>query len=1785
MLVRLAFFLLRSNWQVGRGRMSKYPSKFQRFFGKGPAQVAISLFAIWIGHAASVTPVSAAEAVMSRGDAAVTQFSGAKTDADVPKKVHPLDVTLIDQDGVSLNIYDLSNLGTPGTGEIADVEARLSFKARDIGQVFGVALDSLTSDQPPNIYVGASSLYGLQIVGDRDGDTIRLAKGEPGAQWMPGQWGKERGGGPGTIWKIDGTTKEISLFSNIISGDLENAGPGLGGIAFDALAQRLYVANLETGKIHMLDMAGREMALYDHGTNGRPNAGLDPVAWDGTGRMFLESPEFDVENPETWGYADKRRRVVALAAENDRLYYSVADGPVVWSVGLRVDGSFLEDARLEVDVTGTPNNNMITGIAFDGPETMYVTQRGDTAGSYEYTTFARPQKSSVLRYTWSQEDSAWVESPEEYAVGEEPVHRATNGGLALGYGYDSDGNIDYDKCRQTLWTTGEHLISGGERTVHGLQGQDKTNGQSMSGAGPRSGSTALQGDFREVRETELEPPEGAWYTASDEREGDEKAHGYVGSIATFAPCDGESISEGDRPLPEWPPVSPEPPEKIPGMYIQKECFPGLIGGVITCRISVTNIGLDPWSPVTISDTSTILAGPDAGQDVPIVGFTPDAPDWLCSPVPTTAFQCVLPAGIVLPGMTRFVDVQVDTAPLAAAGNGGFRNCAALLAPFGGIACAEGATGLSGLIINKTGDDACNPGDPCKFVMTISNGGTKTFTGDVQISDSMFVGGAGVAAPITATDLNCNGGNPAALPFTCVVPVSIAPGDTQDYSVVVTMPAAPPSYWAQNCFAAFDPGFAPPGGPFPSPGGPGGPGFGSPANPACHWVKAGNPPPQSNLIISKSNIGDTCDSSIGTGVASCEYEINIKNDGPSPFNNVITIDETTPPGSNLFLDPNWPCAGGPPVSTCTSPAAIPIAPGDTFTLKATIQIPALLTEPTCQVPNTVAITAPVGAPWNILGGDDTANATHNTALIATLNPDGTVSVACDPTNLKTEKKIVSCTDAPGSKTCTYNVTVRNMGPDPYTGPINIEDSFSAAPTSVTFSDGWNCSGGGADYLCTKDKVEFAAPDKPGLHSVTLEIKATIPTADQCTVQNTVHMSFPLAGTRFNQLGHDDTDSVSSPVNSPKCQEKPTCEAPGDGEFQSASGACVCQEGFTRERDGTCQPIDPVEPPDRETCPDGNPIPRSGKCPCEPGTTWNSETFTCEGEEQCVPGPNEYRTSSGQCVCKSGYRRRDGECVRIIVDPVPDPDRCIPGPNEYRSSKGNCYCKDGYERDDRGLCVPERELCIPGPNEYRSSRGYCYCRDGYERDSYGICVPIAEVCIPGPREYRTRDGWCACLPGFERDDLGRCVPVIVICIPGPNEKRTTFGRCVCKRGYERNRYGKCVPEWPQCPPRWHYFHGECVPDHDPEKECRKLGGEWYHGKCILPPDPIKECKKRGGKWKKGKCIFPPDPIEECEMKGGRWSHGKCIIEPDPIKECKKKGGTWNGRTCILPPDPKEECKNKGGKWKRGKCILPPDPAEQCKKKGGTWSGRTCILPPDPKEECKKKGGKWRKGKCVLPPSPAEQCKKKGGTWNGKTCVMPPSPKEECKKKGGKWRKGKCVLPPSPAEQCKKKGGTWNGRTCIMPPSPKEECKKKGGKWKNGKCITGPTPAEQCKKKGGKWNGKKCTFPPSPAEQCKKKGGKWKNGKCVTGPSPQQQCKQKGGKWKNGKCVTGPSPKQQCKQKGGKWKNGKCVTGPSPKQQCKQRGGKWKNGKCVTGPSPKQQCKQRGGKWKKGKCLTPS
>src|SRR5271157_4769528 len=175
--------------------------------------------------------------VIAAGDAAVTGFSGAPPPPAIAPGDDPAALTFIDLNGPSLRIVDLHNMGGPAKAQLVGAPKPFTFSAASIGQVFGVALDDA---EPPNVYVAASSAYGLPIVAPGpDGQPSHIRVGAPGATFMRGLWGPQAG--PGSIWKIDGATARVSLFADVTTNGRANSGAALGGLAFDPESKSLFV--------------------------------------------------------------------------------------------------------------------------------------------------------------------------------------------------------------------------------------------------------------------------------------------------------------------------------------------------------------------------------------------------------------------------------------------------------------------------------------------------------------------------------------------------------------------------------------------------------------------------------------------------------------------------------------------------------------------------------------------------------------------------------------------------------------------------------------------------------------------------------------------------------------------------------------------------------------------------------------------------------------------------------------------------------------------------------------------------------------------------------------------------------------------------------------------------------------------------------------------------------------------------------------------------------------------------------------------------------------------------------------------------------------------------------------------------------------------------------------------------------------------------------------------------------------------------------------------------------
>ncbi len=760
--------------------------------------LALALFtSLGAGLSQANAQANTQNAGLARGDAVVTGFSGIKPlDVSVPPGASPLDYFFIDLQGASAEILSLESLGYGPQGQLAPAPVKRQITAGQVGQVFGVALDDGQGQPVPNIYLGATSAYGIQIVGpdkNGDGQPDRLKTGAPGAQFMAGQFGPAPDGTPGTIWRVDGMTGAVTPFATLP----HNSGPGIGAIAFDRRTHEFFASDLDNGLIYRISPDGHVVDSFDHGVSGRPVQGLPAIADNGQ-VMDITSPAFDSQNPATWGYTQKGRMVWGLAVHNDRLYYAVAGGRQVWSIGINADGTFANDPRWELDATALPGDGPITNILFDGQGRMLLAQRGAPRGSYDYSVFAEPGKSSVVRYHLETPDnpatpSVWAPDADEYAIGMRPEFRNADGGIALGYRHDPEtGELVPGSCNATLWSTGSRLRSSvnpdavddgtSEPDVHGLQGNDASL----------------------VRPQNV-PPTQSYFIDYDGLFGDAANAGHIGDVAIWQPCEGGFEIHGELPPGYFVPGGiividlPSPHGHPTNLRLRKRAIRQCVrrGAGWACRfeISIRNTGPNPYfGPLKISDHMPALP---PGS---LVGLSP-MPPWSCGGTPAS-FSCVRPPVFLAVGASRNLSMVVWV-PNAAVQHGAchVRNTAHIeYAPGGSVwntnpaDDTDSATAVipapecgqrTNLVLRKISEGCSVIGANtalCNYRVTVINAGPGVYHDLIRVVDEPLIG---TTATFVSVPWNCVAAGPG---YTCTHPVvNLAPGASVSFNAHVLVP--------------------------------------------------------------------------------------------------------------------------------------------------------------------------------------------------------------------------------------------------------------------------------------------------------------------------------------------------------------------------------------------------------------------------------------------------------------------------------------------------------------------------------------------------------------------------------------------------------------------------------------------------------------------------------------------------------------------------------------------------------------------------------------------------------------------------------------------------------------------------------------------------------------------------------------------------------------------------------------------------------------------------------------
>jgi uncharacterized repeat protein (TIGR01451 family) len=1178
------------------------------------------------------------------GDAVVTGFSG--TIAPDPNKPRPAgksvtDLTFINPDGPSARIVDVSKPDYVWDGRLLQAPKTFDVLAKDVGQVFGVALDDAAQ---PNIYLAATSAFGLNIVSrGRDGQPERRKKGGPGAGWMKGQFGLDLQGGPGAIYKVDGRTGVVTLFANVTLEGVPNPGASLGNLAYDSTHKQLFVSDLYTGMIHRFDLDGKELGVYDHGVTGLTAAKLPTVVFDPRNRPNIAGDRFDSEKPDTWGFAPAARRVFGLAVHQGRLYYSVVSGPQIWSVGIAEDGGFAADPRWELDVPAQAGPLPVSDIAFSQKGAMILAQRALIAGAYDYSAFTRPGEPQVFRI-WLKgpndppSPGRWKLTPEEYAVGFAGNYRNTNGGVALGYGYGEKGALDANACEFSLWTTGQNLRNapslktqldpGGPLVVHGLAGVP---------ASP-------------VRDVNT-PPWLSYSLSYADSAGDPRAAGHLGSVRIYSrPCASPLAYSGPG-YPASPPyivtttiVTPVdcifggncPPPGTPidlGIGKIGENNPNNPYGPFNFTLGVRNLGAAIANPQTITVTDVVPPG---------MTFTNvTSSNWACVPLPGPP----IPAGGTLTcTYTGAFPIAANQALgwvtiVATGGSGGpYKNCAKLdqpdSDPSNNEACVTVETKKVGeLVVKKEviGHVYGTKLPPQNFTVNVTCGGTST--------------------TLTLTD----GGSQT---------VSNIPYGTS-CSVAEVPPAVPPKMCPSGTSGVWTVAYAP-----PQPAPPiviNAPSTTVTVTNTFDCVKDGD----GSLTVKKEVVNNTSilvpAGSVYAISASC-----VSGMSPAVVTAMPLVDGGSQTVSPLALNTVCTITETPPVPPSTGPVSCG-APGSTLAWTTVLPAPVTVTGPgmTATVQNILNCIPPDGSQLGTLIVTKTVvNKTQGQVSTAGLNYPFSVSCASGGS-----PAVVS----------TFNITENSS----YTvSNIALNSSCTVTEGTMPAATGTCATGGAVPTWALPPTIAPASPVPVNGTTVTVTVQNTM----ECKIPGQ-HGYYRVTKTIDNQTSNTDAylNGLVFPTTS-------TC----DGNAVSLNVQRLVPGIVTNIPVGAvCSVVETLPPSPSTGCPAGKVATWGAPVYAPPTVTIASgagpviqmtNVLTCEAAKKLTPQackpPLVAGARPGECVCPAGMTKKGARCVEALS---------CRSPQKLNKAGTACLCPAGMTKRGNSCVEKERERPRVAPND--------------------------------------------------------------------------------------------------------------------------------------------------------------------------------------------------------------------------------------------------------------------------------------------------------------------------------------------------------------------------------------------------------------------------------------------------------------------------------------------------------
>ncbi|MEO7222054.1 MAG: hypothetical protein ABIY37_06230 [Devosia sp.] len=260
---------------------------------------------------------------------------------------------------------------------------------------------------------------------------------------------------------------------------------------------------------------------------------------------------------------------------------------------------------------------------------------------------------------------------------------------------------------------------------------------------------------------------------------------------------------------------------------------------------------------------------------------------------------------------------------------------------------------------------------------------------------------------------------------------------------------------------------------------------------------------------------------------CSYAVSVQNVGPGNFSGPIKVKDTLGINAPATVLGPWACAQAGPVLTCDIVAPpVNAPPGWNSGFLVTAKVPKGMGPPLCELNNKANIASPVGGPSNAVAGND-----FDAAIAKIPNPACLVPAA--KTDLQAKKQGLGCFAFFGGYICEWKITITNLGPNIYFGPLAFKDTSTGAVLNTLPSVAPFCAGTPTNVDCSPVGPVFYWPGVP--HSYTFYTGYNGgPTV--CSANNTLTIVDPSPGSAKNPAGNDSA-TLAQTIPNPACAGLP------------------------------------------------------------------------------------------------------------------------------------------------------------------------------------------------------------------------------------------------------------------------------------------------------------------------------------------------------------------------------------------------------------------------------------------------------------------------------------------------------------------------------------------------------------------------------------------------------------------------------------------------------------------------